>query len=110
MRKYLSVSVVLLTCLLSSCVTVNLNPDAEQVEVAAEPLRLANCQYLGEVTGSKGHWYTYLFLSNRTMVQEAVNDLRNRTAQLGGDTVFIRENTQFSTSVTLLGLAYRCKK
>ena len=87
-----------------------LHKDATHVEIAAEPLKLAKCQYLGEVTGSEGHWYTYLFLANRTLVQAAADDLRNRTAALGGDTVFIRENTSFGTSVTLLGLAYRCKK
>ena len=103
-------TIFLLAGLLSSCAVATLNKDAAHVEIAAEPLKLANCQYLGEVTGTEGHWYTYLFLTNRTMVQSAVNDLRNRAAALGGDTVFIRENTPFVTSVTLLGLVYRCNK
>ena len=92
-----------------ACSVATLNPEAQHVEIASEPLSLNRCKYLGEVTGSEGHWYTYLFLANRTMVQAAVDDLRNRAAAIGADTVFIRENTDFVTSVTLLGLAYRCR-
>ena len=95
---------------LGACTVATVNKDARHVEIAAEPLKLKDCQYLGEVIGSEGHWYTYLFLSNRSMVQAAVDDVRNRAAAVGADTVFIRENTFFTTSVTLLGLSYRCKK
>ena len=34
-----------------------------------------DCRYLGEVIGSEGHWYTYLFISNRKLTQGALNDM-----------------------------------
>ncbi len=103
-------AIFVLSLQLGACAVATLDKDAEHVEIAAEPLKLVKCEYLGEVTGTEGHWYTYLFLANRTILQAAIDDLRNRAALLGGDTVFIRERPEFITSVTLLGLVYRCKK
>lgn len=110
MARYKQLIVLLLAGVLTSCAVATLNTDAARVEIANEPLKLASCQYLGEVIGSEGHWYTYFFLANRTLMQAAVNDLRNQAAAIGADTVFIDEPFDFTTSVTILGIAYRCKK
>lgn len=103
-------ALISLLCALTACSYIVLNENASHVELAADPLHLINCQYLGDATGSAGHWYTYLFIENRVLVQAAADDLRNHAAEMGGDTVYIKENTPFNTSVTLLGLVYRCKK
>ncbi len=66
------------------------------------------CEYLGEVIGSQGHWYDYLFLPNKLMTQGALNDMRNEAHRIGANTVVIHKNTMFVTSVTITGQAYNC--
>jgi hypothetical protein len=97
-----------LVLLLASCSVVKLKEDARHVEFVESPAEMASCEYLGQVTGSEGHWYSYLFLSNRAMVQSALDDLRNRAAEKGANNVFIGWPHDFTTSVTMYGLAYRC--
>lgn len=36
------------------------------------------CEYKGEVTGSEGHWYNYIFMTNDAMMQGAMNDLKKQ--------------------------------
>jgi hypothetical protein len=43
-------------------------------------------------------------------MQAAVDDLRNQAAAKGANIVYIDEPQDFASSVTLLGLAYRCGK
>ncbi|MGR5235537.1 DUF4156 domain-containing protein [Vibrio alfacsensis] len=67
------------------------------------------CEYLGEVTGSEGHWYSYLFFTNDAMMQGAMNDLKNNAASIQADTVFMLSPQDFVTSFSVLGTAYRCQ-
>ncbi|KGY09299.1 MULTISPECIES: DUF4156 domain-containing protein [Vibrio] len=67
-----------------------------------------DCQWLGEVTGSEGHWYSYLFFTNDVMVQGAMNDIKNRAKKLGANTVFVTAPQDFTTSFTVMGSAYQC--
>ena len=67
------------------------------------------CTYIGEVVGSEGHWYTYLFISNTNLTQGAINDLKNKARDVSANTVIVHKNIDFATSVTLLGQAYSCK-
>jgi hypothetical protein len=67
-----------------------------------------DCRYLGEVIGSEGHWYTYLFISNRKLIQGAINDLINNSNAMGANVVYICDNIDFTTSVTFYGQAYYC--
>tara|TARA_Y100001956_G_scaffold71682_1_gene76575 strand:- start:605 stop:880 length:276 start_codon:yes stop_codon:yes gene_type:complete len=69
-----------------------------------------DCQWLGEVTGSEGHWYNYLFFTNDVMVQGAMNDIKNRAKKLDANTVFVTAPQDFTTSFTVMGSAYRCTK
>lgn len=69
---------------------------------------LQDCIYLGEVVGSEGHWYTYLFISNEHLTHGALNDLRNQAHALGGDTVLVLDQIEFRTSVTYIGQAFNC--
>ncbi len=61
-----------------------------------------DCRYLGEVIGSEGHCYTYLFISNRRLIQGAINDLHNNANALAANVVYISDNIDFTTSVTFL--------
>jgi hypothetical protein len=62
-----------------------------------------DCHYLGEVIGSEGHWYNYLFISNRKLTQGALNDMYNRA-----NVVYVSDDINFATSVTFYGQAYFC--
>lgn len=66
------------------------------------------CQWLGEVTGSEGHWYSYLFFANDVMVRGALNDIKNQAHSLGGNTVFLVHPQDFVSSFTVMGNAYLC--
>ena len=70
-----------------------------------------DCSYIGEVIGSEGHWYTYLFISNSNLTQGALNDMKNKTHAMGADTVIVHDYiSSFATSVTFLGQAYKCSR
>ncbi|MDG2687270.1 DUF4156 domain-containing protein [Vibrio parahaemolyticus] len=68
------------------------------------------CEYKGEVTGSEGHWYNYIFMTNDAMMQGAMNDLKNNTAAISADTVFMVSPQDFITSFSVLGSAYLCNE
>lgn len=68
------------------------------------------CEFVGEVIGSEGHWYSYLFTSNARIVQGAINDLKNSVYAKNGNVVIVYGNIDLSTSVTLLGQAYNCRQ
>lgn len=112
--KRSSALVATLAILLSGCVQPfnQLESDqASQVEVRLDAsLDVSGCEWKGDVRGSEGYWYTYLFFNNASLTQGAVNAIKNHTAKLGGDTVLLLSPVDFDTSVTLFGSAYRCKK
>jgi hypothetical protein len=69
-----------------------------------------SCEFVGEVIGSEGHWYSYWFISNMLLLQGAINDLKNRVYAKGGNVVIVYRDLDFTTSVTLLGQAYKCSQ
>ena len=68
-----------------------------------------HCAFKGEVIGSEGHWYSYLFLSNTDITQGALNDVKNKAAEQGSNIVIIHQVGDFLTSVTFVGQSYFCK-
>lgn len=97
--------------LLTSCSLISTNviqQDASDVRLFEDYSPVENCQFVSEVIGTEGHWYNYLFISNRDLTQGAVNDLKNQAHDLGANTVHVHTNMFFSTSVTILGQAYLC--
>ena len=105
-----NISIFLAIILLAGCSVAQLEPAAAHVRLTANPVVSQNCEYLGEVIGTEGHWYTFLFIANETLMQAALDDLRNKAAAKGANLVHLDDPHQFGTSVTLLGLAYKCKK
>ncbi|MCC2522700.1 DUF4156 domain-containing protein [Vibrio coralliilyticus] len=104
-------TVALPLALLAGCTTPisQLNKDASDVQIRMDSsFDPANCQWQGDLTGSEGHWYTYLFYPNDVMVQGAVNQIKNRASQLGANTVYMTSPQDFTTSFTILGSAYNC--
>ena len=107
--------VTLLSIITASCSTVQKNPDNKPVRlIQKNELNIVlsgktpDCRYLGEIIGTEGHWYNYLFISNRKLTQAAINDLYNRANSKGANVVFISDDISFTTSVTFYGQAYHC--
>lgn len=104
---------VCLFCLsLSSCSllsTHGIQPGAGKVRLYEEYAVVEKCQFVQDIIGTEGHWYNHLFISNKTLIQAAVNDLKNQAKELGADTVLLHSNLLFTSSVTLIGQAYNCK-
>lgn len=96
---------MLVILFLSGCVPA-LNPEARNVELVFNPTVAIQGEKIGEVIGSGGNWYNYLFLSNPAMIEGAINDLRNNAHLLGSDRVYVYRHIDFTTSVTFLGEAY----
>ena len=67
------------------------------------------CKKLGEVIGSEGRWFNFLFISNKLLTQGALNDIKNQAHKIGADKVVVHKKLDFQTSVTILGQAYDCK-
>jgi len=67
------------------------------------------CKKLGEVIGSEGRWFNYLFISNKLLTQGALDDIKNQAYKIGADKVVVHKKLDFTTSVTILGQAYDCK-
>ncbi|WP_261875066.1 DUF4156 domain-containing protein [Vibrio rarus] len=83
--------------------------EAKQVQVITNNApAVINCNWVGEVTGSEGHWYSYLFYPNSVLVRGAVNDIKNNASRLNANTVVLLSPHYFKTSVTFLGTAYQC--
>ncbi|MDK9757819.1 DUF4156 domain-containing protein [Vibrio sp. D173a] len=79
---------------------------SDDVQIRFNP---EQCEYLGEVTGSEGHWYSYLLYTNDAMMHGAMADLKNNAALLEADTVYMISPQDFATSFSVLGTAYRCQ-
>lgn len=86
-----------------------LEPSAQPVHLRLDSqFNAEDCQWLGEVTGSEGHWYSYLFFPNDVLIRGALNDMKNQASLLGGNTVYMTNPQDFATSFTVMGNAYTC--
>ncbi len=72
------------------------------------------CEFVAEIVGSQGNWFTGDFTSNENLAIGARNELRNKGYQLGGNLVFIQElrNTNAfrslgTTNTTAIGKVYK---
>ena len=104
---------------LVGCAAVELESGAQQVRiVTSEP---QGCEYLGEVTGNQGDFFTGGFTSNANLETGARNDMKNRAHKMGANTVQMLTNragqtgsmgqgsgSMEQTNVTYTGVAYRC--
>lgn len=117
MRQQAKILTVILLITITSCShSIYKHPDNKPVRlIQKSELNLItcgktpDCRYLGEIIGSEGHWYTYLFISNSDLLQGALNDLYNHANEIGANVVYISDNIDFTTSVTFYGQAYHCE-
>ena len=107
-------SIIIICLIISSCTVIQRHPDNNSVrlvfynELNLSSNPLPECKYLGAIVSSEGHWYDYLFISNTELANGAINDMYNKANKIGANVVYINNNIDFVTSVTLLGQAYDC--
>ena len=113
--KYLlkTAFIILTSILISSCAPVQLHPDNKPVRlVFYNEVKLSKvtptCEYISPITSSYGRWFNYLFISNTDLTEGAIDDMYNKANEIGANVVYINNNIDFVTSVTLLGQAYIC--
>jgi hypothetical protein len=97
--------------LLSSCSLLNTHQVTEiskQVKIYDDYEQVKNCQYIGELVGSEGSWYTFFFISNAELTLGSIADLKNKAADIGADSIHVEAHMGFNTSVTFLGHTYKC--
>ena len=114
MKKLLFTS-LLVVPFMFSCSSIKLMKGAELVRIVTETPQ--GCEYLGEVTGSQGNWFSGSFTSNSTMETGARNVLKNKAFKKGGNTLHLLTNRagmshgQYGasqTNVTTTGAVYNC--
>lgn len=117
MNIFIKTGLLALTCLFfSACSIIQKHPDNKPVrlvfynEVNINPDKRPDCKYLNTLISSDGHWYSYLFISNEDIAQGAINDMHNKASIMGANLIYIIDNIDFATSVTMLGQAYHCSE
>jgi Domain of unknown function (DUF4156) len=99
-------------CLLPACKTAGLSPAGSAVAPTRDPLP-PQCETLGLLTGKGGGTLGGAYISNENLIDYAMNDLRNKAADLGAthirhDPPQLGEGDGTTTSVTITGTAYAC--
>jgi hypothetical protein len=111
---YKTTLIILIATFISSCSPIQLHPDNKSVrlifynEVMLSKIT-PDCDYLGPIISSYGNWYNYLFISNTNLANGAIDDMYNEANKRGANVVYVNNNIDFATSVTLLGQAYNCR-
>ena len=116
-RKYLKV--ILPFFLLAGCSASPLLPGGGTVLLSKEAAP-DTCEFVGEVQGSQGNFWTAEFTSDANLINGARNQIRNAAYALRADYVKI-ETESFSHntgdeslggtySAVVIGNAYRCSK
>lgn len=98
----------------AGCSAVKAVPEAKTVLLVTEKPR-QSCQYLGEAIGSQGNFLSGNFTASDKLMAGARNDLRNKAADMGGNTVHVQNITSSqsdealgTTNTLVVGHVYRC--
>lgn len=108
--KYLSTNLFLLAFFLSACSAIPLDDVARSVRVLPHEYSFKDCKYLGEAFGLQGTIVSYWFTPNPELTAGALNDLKNKAAKMGGNSIELEEgDIDYQTSTVLFGYVYNCK-
>jgi len=96
----------------TGCSTPALSPQGASVAVSRNPAP-ATCTAAGYIVGEGGGTFGGAWVSNDDLVNYAMNDLRNKAANLGAtyvqsDPPQLGSGKGTTTTVTITGTAYRC--
>jgi hypothetical protein len=105
----------LLPALLASCSAISPSREGKSVELVTEK-PAANCKQLDRAIGSQGNWLTGDYTPSKDLFLGARNDLRNKAAEMGGNTVWVYDtgktnarHSRGTTNSTVSGIVYRCE-
>ncbi len=97
------------------CESIQVLPQARSIELVNTLPNKDKCNFLGEVVGSQGNWFTGDWTSNKNLVVGARNELKNEASKLGANIVLVQDmkNTNAwgslgTTNTTAIGKAYKC--
>jgi hypothetical protein len=96
----------------SACSTAALSPEGARVTATRNPAP-AGCKPLGYIVGQGGGTFGGGMVSNESLIEYAMNDLRNKAAELGGnylqhDPPTLGQGDGTTTTATITGTAYAC--
>lgn len=100
------------TVALVGCTAVPLEMGADRVEFAHEMPK--HCQFLGELPGSQGNWFTAAITSDAALMMGARNELKNKASDMGANVVVIDDKHHSARlaggtySSVVIGQAYLC--
>ena len=109
MKQFLLLSAVLG---LAACAAKPLDPGAERVMLSnSEPSD--HCDFLGEVIGGQGNWWTDDITSTKALVEGSRNDIKNKAHAMGANFVHIQQAEQDTSylgggKIGLAGNAFAC--
>ncbi|MDD1780538.1 DUF4156 domain-containing protein [Enterovibrio sp. ZSDZ35] len=94
--------------LLSGCVTFP-TQESNQVDVIWDDVAaIQDCELMGTVIGSEGHFYDYWLHADKDMVWGTLNQMRQKAHDLDANVLYLYQPLGFSSSVTMFGNAYSC--
>lgn len=94
---------LLLLVMLTGCVT--LSEQGSRVRVVSNPDAVKGCKYLAQVTSSS----SWGGLASGLAFDNAMAELKNKTAQIGGDTAFTSVMLSSWGGTRIVGDAYACQ-
>jgi len=101
----------LLVLVLSGCTAIPANEEAKSVRIVPPNYDLKECEFVKVAYGLQGNIISYWFTSNDNLVVGAMNNLRNKALQAGGNVIIFEDDREvdFGTSTVFMGYIYRCK-
>lgn len=110
MKTLIVSSMLASSMILTGCVTFP-TQESEKVAVIWDEVEVVkDCQRMGIVFGSEGHFYDYWLHADKDMVWGTLNQMRKKAADLGADTLYLYQSLNFLSSVTMFGNAYLCEQ
>ena len=111
MKVSLTLTVVSIV-LFCGCAAKPLLPGAEKVFVSNDAPS-ADCEFVGEVIGGQGNWWTDDITTTKNVVEGSRNELRNEAFKLGGNYVHVQQANQSTNNyggskASVAGNAYEC--
>lgn len=108
--------------MLGACAPMQVLPGAEKVRITNQEPAKGDCEFLGDVTGGQGNFFTGKYTSNANLETGARNDIKNKAFQMGGNLVVMLTNRAgetgsagryganiSQTNVVMTGSVYKCK-
>jgi hypothetical protein len=101
-----------LAILLTACAAKPVLPGAEKVMLSNEK-PASECEFVAEVSGGQGNWWTDDITSSENVAKGSRNDLRNEAFKIGATYVYIQQTSGSQTylggsTMAIIGNAYKC--